>query len=179
MRTRVSRPRARERPAPAEIPRRLPAALDGDHGLGAVARAAADVLGARFAALWTADEPSRTLVGTAASDEAMWQDCPIRTLSFDGGAFGHAARTRRITNVPDVFAVNGIDTHEWLRRHGLRSGYAMPIVVGGSLLGILGAAGACPFRPRRADQEILAGLAERAGSRSGTSSSSPPASGAA
>ena len=102
-------------------------------------------------------------MGTAASDEAMWRDCPIRTLSFEDGAFGRAAGTRRITDVPDAFAVDGIDAHEWLRRHGLRSGYAIPIVVGDSLLGILGAVSACPFRPRPAEQEILAGLADQAG----------------
>src|SRR5215470_5369456 len=105
--------------------------------LSAVARTAAEIVGAPFVSLWTADEATRMLHAAAASDEAKWADFPVKTMSFDLSVTGEVARTRRPVYVPDISADSRIRAEDWYRTHGLCSYYGTPVVFQDAVLGVL------------------------------------------
>lgn len=72
--------------------------------LGAIVRAAADLIGAQAVALWTADEIKETLHLRAFSDERLAADYPRTTFEFGQGITGWVARHRRPLDIPDLLA---------------------------------------------------------------------------
>ena len=129
--------------------------LDTDEVLGAIARAAAELMSAPAVLLWVADEGARTLTPRAFSDPRLAADFPLRRASFDEGAVGWVATRKERLEVPDVFADKRFIGLEWWRAHGLKSYLGVPITVEGTLFGVLGLSGAEPFDLGPDGQDLL------------------------
>ncbi|OGK89187.1 MAG: hypothetical protein A2X52_11090 [Candidatus Rokubacteria bacterium GWC2_70_16] len=129
--------------------------LDTDEVLGAIARAAAELMSAPAVLLWVADEGARTLTPRAFSDPRLAADFPVLRASFDDGAVGWVATRKERLEVPDVFADERFIGREWWRAHGLKSYLGVPITVEGTLFGVLGLSGAEPFDLGPDEQGLL------------------------
>ncbi len=151
----------RRPPRLPQLTRLVAACLDPAEVLSTVTSGAATIMRARFVSFWTADAATRTLTGVAASDEALWKDYPLRTVSFDSGLVGEVARKCHAISIADVLQDPRTEVREWARRHGLGSYYGVPLTLGDSVLGVLSIHGSTPFGFRAA-QRVLADFAEQA-----------------
>jgi diguanylate cyclase (GGDEF)-like protein len=131
--------------------------------LGAIARAAADLMDAKAVAVWTADETRRLLEMRAISDERLAVDDAARTLTYGKGLAGWVAAHRRPLDIPDFATDPRTRRHEYLSEHGFTSGLYVPIVFHDSLLGVLGMFGNRAFHLQADDQELLEGFVAQAG----------------
>jgi len=113
--------------------------------LSAIARAAAELVGAPVASIWIADEATRQLSVGAFSSDQVGSQFGRDTVGFDAGAIGWVATHRQLLHVPDVFVDPRITEHEWWRAHGLTSVLALPVELYGSLRGILSLYAPHPF----------------------------------
>jgi diguanylate cyclase (GGDEF)-like protein len=130
--------------------------------LGAIARAAADLMGVPAVGVWIADEERRTLELRGISDDRFAVEHPARHLTFDQGPAGWVAAQGRVLNSPDMFSEPHTLNPDWLRANGVTSGLFTPIVFHDSLLGVLGMYGTSPFQLRPDDQELMDGFVAQA-----------------
>jgi len=130
--------------------------------LGAIARAAADLMEAPAVGVWIADEERRVLELRGMSDDRLAVDHPAKNLAFGQGPAGWVAAQGRVLNSPDMFSDPRTLNHDWLRAHGVTSGLFTPIVFHDSLLGVLGMYGTLPFRLGPDEQELLDGFVAQA-----------------
>jgi signal transduction histidine kinase/CheY-like chemotaxis protein/HPt (histidine-containing phosphotransfer) domain-containing protein len=125
-----------------------------------IARAAATLVGAPFAAFWLVDEPSRTLRPGAVSDPAAMAWYPSIALRFGQGVVGWVAEHRQIVNLADVLtdprfeAVIPSVVAYW-QATGLRSFFGLPILCDDRLVGVLVLHGREPFRLDTDDLALL------------------------
>ncbi|MBI1737063.1 MAG: GAF domain-containing protein [Candidatus Rokubacteria bacterium] len=137
--------------------------LDTDRVLERIAEAAADLLGAPFVAMWTADEGSRVLDRRVLASATAHASHPLTTLRFGEGIVGAVAETREPLNVRDIFTDGRGVAVEWFEAHGLRSCLGLPIVFQGSLEGVIALFGRTAFALTQDDRDLLASFVGHAG----------------
>ena len=143
--------------------RLVSASLAYEEVLGAIARAAADIMATPNVSFWIVDDVTRTIRIAAWSDPAMGVDFPQRPRRFGEGAIGRIAETGEPVHVPDVFAPGSLVTsREWWQRHQLRSFYGMPVILDGRVLAVLALNGRGPFVLSEEDQDLLASFVAQA-----------------
>lgn len=131
--------------------------------LGAIARAAADLMATPSVSFWVVDSESRTIRIAAWSDPEMGKDFPTRVRRFGEGAVGRIAATGRPVHVPDVFAPDALVTsREWWKAHQLTSFYGMPVSIGDTVVAVIALNGRAPFILSEEDQELLGSLMAQA-----------------
>ena len=114
--------------------------------LAGVARAAAALARPSVAAVWIADEGTRSLkIGAVGGDPAG--SLPVTVLPFGQGGIGWVAATRTTLEVDDLCADSRFLFRHWWRSHGLSSFLGVPIVLEDRLLGVLSLNSARPLRP--------------------------------
>ncbi len=121
----------------AGVNQRISSTLDLDPLLRTITESAAQLTGVRFVSFWLADDHARTLTFTAYSDAELAADFPVRTTPYDQGSVGWIARHHETLVVDDVFTDDRMLSHDWWRRHGLRTFTAFPVLADGELLAIL------------------------------------------
>ncbi|HYE93515.1 MAG TPA: GAF domain-containing protein [Terriglobales bacterium] len=143
--------------------RLVSSSLDWEDVLGAIARAAADLMATPCVSFWVVDETTRMIRIAAWSDPEIGKDFPDRPRAFGQGAIGRIAETGRPVNVPDVFADDSlVSSVAWWRQHGLTSFYGTPVVFHGRVLAVLALNGRAPFVLSAEDQELLESLVAQA-----------------
>ena len=129
--------------------------------LAGVARAAAALTRPSVAAVWIADEGTRSLkIGALGGDPAG--SLPITVLAFGQGGIGWVAATRAALEVDDLCADSRFLFRHWWWSHGLSSFLGLPIVLEDRLLGVLSLNSARPLRPTPEERDQLAGLVNQA-----------------
>ncbi|HJR04151.1 MAG TPA: GAF domain-containing protein, partial [Methylomirabilota bacterium] len=136
--------------------------LDMDDVLRAIAEAAAELIAVPLASIWVANEATRTLEFRAASDP-MADDVPSRTVAYGEGGVGWVALERRPLEVADVAQDPRLQSREWAAAHGISSLLAVPIVLHGTLLGVLSLNGRQPIRLGPDDEQLLESFVAQAG----------------
>jgi GAF domain-containing protein len=139
------------------------ASLDADRVLERIAEAAADLLGAPFVAMWTADDGGGVLDRRVLASATAHDPDPLTTLNFGEGIVGAVAASREPVNVADVFADGRVAAVEWCRAHGLRSCLGLPIVFQGALQGVIALFGRTPFALTQDDRDLLSSFVGHAG----------------
>ena|SRR5579875_124904 len=134
--------------------------LQMDAVLGEIARAAADLIGAPFAAFWLVDEASRTLRPGAVSDPAAMDQYPRIALRFGQGVVGWVAEHRQMVNLADAFADPRFEVVipsvvAYWEATGLRSFFGLPILCDDRLVGVLVLHGHEPFQLDADDLALL------------------------
>lgn len=130
--------------------------LNYEEVLGAIARAAADIMATPCVSFWTVDPATKTTRIAAWSDPAFGRDFPTRPRALGDGAIGRIVGTGRPIHIPDVFAPDSLITSpDWWRREQFASFYGMPVVVDGEILAVLSLNGRAPFVFGADDQELL------------------------
>ena len=131
--------------------------------LGAIARAAADIMATPVVSFWVVDSASQTVRIAAWSDPAMGKDFPARVRRFGEGAVGRIAATGQPLHVPDVLAPDALVTSRaWWEKHQFTSFYGMPVTVGETVVAVIALNGRAPFVLSDEDQELLASLIAQA-----------------
>jgi PAS domain S-box-containing protein len=133
----------------------ISASLDTAAVLAGIARAAAELMDARVASFWLADEPNGVLETPTFSDEAFAADFPTRVVRFDQGILGWVATHRKPLSVPDVHADGRIVAQGWWRAHGLTSFLGVPVIHQDALLAVLSLNRAEPFDLASDEDELL------------------------
>jgi PAS domain S-box-containing protein len=129
--------------------------LDLDQVLREIARAATTLTGAPYAAFWLADAERRTLELRASSDERIGVLEPGQRRPFDQGQLGWVATHQHPLIVQDLFAAERTVSRDWLRDHGLRSLFAIPICSEGTTIAVLSLLARRPFRLTAEDHSLL------------------------
>jgi len=138
--------------------------LDGDRILKQIADAAAELMKAAFAIVWTADETRQVIQARASSDNPTLSAIPRPARRFgDGGMAGWVAENRRPLSVPDLAADRRVGNGQWFVANGFRSGVALPIHHGGELLGGLSLFFRGPLPPNLEDDPLLHSFMDQAG----------------
>jgi GAF domain-containing protein len=137
--------------------------LDTDRVLERIAEAAADLLGAPFVAMWTADEAAGVLERRVLASSTAQVSHPLTTLAFGEGIVGAVAATRETINVADIFTDGRGVAVEWFTAHGLRSCLGLPIMFQGALQGVIALFGRTPFDLTQDDRDLLASFVGHAG----------------
>jgi signal transduction histidine kinase/DNA-binding response OmpR family regulator/HPt (histidine-containing phosphotransfer) domain-containing protein len=140
--------------AMTQLTQLISASLEVDAVLREITAAMAKLMNAPFVSFWRADEKARTLELCAFSDEKM-ADFPATTMEYGEGASGWVALRREIYHCPDRFSDSRFVGHDWARRHGLRSFLGVPVMLKGTLLGVLTLNGPQPFHLDADDQNLL------------------------
>jgi PAS domain S-box-containing protein len=131
--------------------------------LGAIARAAADIMATPSVSFWVVDSASQTVRVAAWSDPEMGKDFPARVRRFGEGAIGRIAATGQPLHVPDVLAPDALVTSRaWWKKHQFTSFYGMPVTVGETVVAVIALNGRAPFVLSDEDQELLASLIAQA-----------------
>ena len=133
----------------------------GELSLEAIARDAASLAGVPVAAIWSANEQTRSLTATAMVGEEA-RSLPLVTLRYGVGGIGWVAVHRTPLDVPDVFVDARFVGHDWRRSHQLTSFYGLPLVLGERLFGVLALDGREPIELTETQRQRLADLARRA-----------------
>src|SRR5436190_747141 len=139
----------------AQLNRLVSSSLDIGEVLGELARAAATLMNATFVSFSVTDDAARVLEIGGFSDPVVAADLPFRRRRYDEGVAGWVATHRQPLDVPDVFSDARVSAPNFCRRHGLTSFYGLPIVLDGTLLGVLSLTGRAPFRFSPDDHELL------------------------
>ena len=136
---RDARDRAGHLLALARLNQLISSSLDIDDVLGAIARAAADLMAVPAVLVWSADEPRRTLTLRAFSDPALAADYPALVITFDDGLAGWVAVHRRPLEIADLGADSRVrrGAATWARNHGFTAATFLPIVFQDTLLGVV------------------------------------------
>ena len=132
----------------AEVTRVMSSGLDEMDVFQRVAASAAELIGAPIAALWIADERSRSVSLAAWSDEAVGRDWSPATLPYGVGGIGWVASLRQVQDRSDAVADDSFllpESREWAFRHALPSALVAPVVLGNELLAVLALFSARPF----------------------------------
>jgi PAS domain S-box-containing protein len=142
----------------------ISASLDMDVLLREIAKAAATLIEATLVSFWVVDEATHSCELRAVSDEGIGADFPVKKISLNEGLVGWVARHRSPLNVPDIFADGQTWslTYSWRKTHGLRSSYAVPILLDGTLLAVLAMNGRQPFQFSADDHALLDSLVAQA-----------------
>ena len=136
--------------------------LDMDEVLGAIAKAAAELIAVPLAVFWVANEATRSLSLRTVSDD-LGLELPFRDSVFGEGAAGWVAVHRQPLEILDVQQDPRFRAKEWAARHGLTSFLAVPILLQDSLLGVLTLNGRRPIRLGPDDQQLLESFVAQAG----------------
>src|SRR5712692_2098370 len=136
---------------------------DIDESLGQIARAAVGLLDATLVAVWVADETTRTLELRVASDEKIVAGHPNRQAVYGQGGAGWVAVHRRPLRIDDMQSDPRLRSGQWLAEHGVRTAYAVPIMHGHELLGVLVLYHVRPFDLGADDHELLDAFTAHAG----------------
>jgi GAF domain-containing protein len=136
--------------------------LDLDHVLHEITAAAAQLAGTTAACFWVVSPDTRTLRLVAFSDPLMAADWPVPSLPFDVGVLGWVARYGRAVNVPDVFSDGRFVALDWWRSHGLKSFFGLPVMLDGTLLGVLALNGRESFHFDADDERLLDAFVDQA-----------------
>jgi GAF domain-containing protein len=142
--------------------RLISSSLDVDHVLREIAGAATQVTGAALAIVWAADENRRVVEARAGSDEKLLAEHPNPSLRFGEGIAGWVAENRQPLAVADLGPDQRSVSRRWFLEHGFKSGMAVPIVHGESLLGVLSLVGREKFRLSPEDEALLGSLVDQA-----------------
>jgi GAF domain-containing protein len=138
-----------------------PLPSDSRRGLEDIAREVAAFASVPVVAIWATDDTTRTLaVAAVAGPEAG--SLPLATLPLGLGGVGWVATHRTPLQVADVFTDTRFVGLDWRRSHRLSSFYAVPIVLGERLFGVLALDGRAPIVLTAAQRERLAELTTRA-----------------
>jgi PAS domain S-box-containing protein len=116
--------------------RLVSSSLTYEEVLGAIARAAADLMDTPCVSFWMVDEATRMVRVAAWSEPSMGDDFPTRPRAMGQGAIGRIAETGETVNVPDSFQ--------------------------GRVLAVLALNGRTPFVPSEDDQDLLQSLIAQA-----------------
>ena len=146
----------------AHLNRLVSSSLDIREVLAELARAAATLMKATFVSFSVADDAARVLEVGGFSDPVVGADLPFRRRRYDEGVLGWVAAHRASLDVPDVFNDPRVSAPSFCRRHGLTSFYGKPILLDGTLLGVLSLTGRAPFRFTTDDHELLETFAAQA-----------------
>lgn len=131
--------------------------------LGAIARAAADIMATPSVSFWVVDSETQTIKVAAWSDPEMGKDFPTRVRRFGEGAVGRIAATGQPVHVPDVLAPDALVTSRgWWEKHQFTSFYGMPVTVGETVVAVIALNGRAPFVLSDEDQELLESLVAQA-----------------
>jgi GAF domain-containing protein len=142
--------------------RLVSSSLDLDHVLHEITEAAAQLAGTAAAGFWVASRDTRTLRLVAFSNPVMAADWPVPSLPFDVGVLGWVARYGRVVNVSDVFSDGRFVALDWWRSHGLKSFFGLPVMLDGTLLGVLALNGREPFHFDADDERLLDAFVDQA-----------------
>jgi len=161
---RDARDRAAHLLALARLNQLVSSSLDIDDVLGAIARAAADLMAVPAVLVWSADEPRRTLSLRAFSDPQLAADYPATIVTFDDGLAGWVAVHRRAVDIPDLATDPRLrpGAAAWVRAHGLRAATLLPIVFQDTLLGVLALVAGGPLAHGPDARELLDGFVAQA-----------------
>jgi PAS domain S-box-containing protein len=136
--------------------RLVSSSLEYDAVLGAIARAAADIMAAPVVSFWVVDDASGTVRVRAWSDDVAGADFPFPSLRLGEGLVGTVAVGGRPLHVPDVFAENAmLRARDWCTRHGLSSFYGVPVMAQDRVLAVLVLSGREPFEIGEDDSGLL------------------------
>jgi len=146
----------------AHLNRLVSSSLEIREVLAELARAAATLMNATFVSFSVADDAARVLEVGGFSDPVVGADLPFRRRRYDEGVAGWVAAHRESLHVADVFNDPRVSAPNFCRRHGLTSFYGKPILLDGTLLGVLSLTGRAPFRFTTDDHELLDTFAAQA-----------------
>lgn len=161
---REARGRAAQLLALARLNQLVSSSLDIDDVLGAVARAAADLMAVPAVLVWIADEPRRTLTLRAFSDERLAADYPAAAVTFDDSLVGWVAVHQRAIEIPDLATDPRVQpgAAAWVRTHGLTTAILLPIVFQDAVLGVLALVASAPMAHGPDARELLEGFVAQA-----------------
>lgn len=142
--------------------RLISSSLESDRVLSEITKAAAQLPGAIGAAIWLANEETRTLEAVSFSDSVLYADWPLKTMTFEQGVLGWVARHGRLLNVPDAFADGRFAALDWWRSHGLKSFVGLPVILDGVLLAVLSLNGRDPFELDPEAERLLESFGDQA-----------------
>lgn len=142
--------------------RLVSSSLDLDHVLHEITGAAAQLAGTAASCFWIASPDTRALRLVAFSDPLMAADWPVPSLPFDVGVLGWVARYGRVVNVPDVFSDGRFVALDWWRTHGLKSFFGLPVMLDGTLLGVLALNAREPFHFDVDEERLLDAFVDQA-----------------
>lgn len=126
-----------------------------------ILREAAALAGVPVAAIWSADDTTRTLAVIAVAGHEAGS-LLLATLGFGVGGIGWVASNRTALIVPDVFADARFVGHDWRRSHGLTSFCGVPLVHEDRVFGVLALDGRAPIELSETQSMHLFDLAGRA-----------------
>jgi PAS domain S-box-containing protein len=136
-RSRASNPQAARLRSLAHLNQLVAASLDPDEVQMSTVRSATQLLNVRLAGFWRADDASESLILGAWSDQAVGAQCPLTRIRYGDGALGWVAARRRGLHIADVTADPRHHATAWARGHGLASFLGVPVLLEGSLVGVL------------------------------------------
>jgi diguanylate cyclase (GGDEF)-like protein len=159
-----ARDRAAHLLALARLNQLVSSSLDIDDVLGAIARAAADLMAVPAVLVWSADEPRRALTLRAFSDPRLAGDYPATEITYDDGLAGWVALHRRSVEIPDLAADPRVrpGAAAWVRAHGLVAATLTPIVFQDTVLGVLALVARGPLAHGPDARELLDGFVAQA-----------------
>ena len=143
--------RARRLSVLSRLNQLISSSLDADATLGAINRAASELMEAPYAAIWLVDEARALVVRRVASTNSY----PVEQQRFGEGLTGWAAQHRCLVNVDDGPADPRTTRPEWFATVGVRSFLAVPIVHEDSSLGVIALARERPFTLDPPARELL------------------------
>ncbi len=135
--------------------RLISSSLDMDQVLQEITKAAATLMNAPLVSLWIADETTQTLELHSFSDETLGADYQQRKLPFGQGGVGWVATHRTMLHIPDVFTDERITERGWWEKHAYKSFLAVPAMLKGSLIAVLGLVGQYPFALESEEMDLL------------------------
>lgn len=148
----------------ARLNQLVSSSLDIDDVLGAIARAAADLMAVPAVLVWSADDARRVLTLRAFSDPGLAANYPATEITYDDGLAGWVAVYRRSVEIPDLAADPRVrpGASAWVRAHGLSAAMLMPIVFQDTLLGVLALVARAPLAHGPDARELLDGFVAQA-----------------
>jgi diguanylate cyclase (GGDEF)-like protein len=161
---REARDRAAHLLALARLNQLVSSSLDIDDVLGAIARAAADLMAVPAVLVWSADDPRRVLTLRAFSDARLAANYPATEITYEDGLAGWVAVHRRSVEIPDLATDPRVrpGAAAWVRAHGLTTATLMPIVFQDTLLGVLALVARAPLAHGPDARELLDGFVAQA-----------------
>jgi signal transduction histidine kinase len=143
--------RARRLSVLSRLNQLISSSLDAEATLGAINRAASELMEAPYAAIWLVDEARTLVVRRVASTNSF----PVEQQRFGEGLTGWAAQHRCLVNVDDGPADPRTTRPDWFATVGVRSFLAVPIVHEDSSLGVIALARERPFTLDPPARELL------------------------
>ena len=151
----------------SHLTRLVSSSLHMEDVLREMARATAKLMDAPLVMLSIANDAKKTLDAVAFSDDALSEDCPLKTVRFGEGTYSWMATPYRVLHVPNVFADDRFSALDhsalaWWEQRQLQSYYGIPIVNQGAFIGVLSMMGREPFRLSSIESTLLDSLMAQA-----------------